>query len=217
MYRLGIVYIMQDDSLSPVYNLRGCQFIKLEATNIPSDSKYNNLYIKDSEKLNYLPTDIFIEEKNLSNTKGVFKLPNISIFSEGETKPLYFKFTLSKDIVSELKVNKVKGFFFVRQKRIPTILAQGLSIGIDTTSYVPIIYNDKTNCYETESFISQTSAVLTTSYNDRIIKINNKGSSALLCLDACVNPSLQSTFNGAKYTLSKFISGKVNQVTRRYK
>lgn len=217
MYRLGIVYIMQDDSLSPVYNLRGCQFTKLEATNIPSDSKYNNLYIKDSEKLNYLPADIFIEEKNLSNTKGVFKLPNISIFSEGETKPLYFKFTLSKDIVSELKVNKVKGFFFVRQKRIPTILAQGLSIGIDTTSYVPIIYNDNTSRYETESFISQTSAVLTTSYNDRIIKINNKGSSALLCLDACVNPSLQSTFNGAEYTLSKFISGKVNQVTRRYK
>jgi hypothetical protein len=198
MYRLGIVYIMQDDSLSPVYNLRGCQFTKLEATNIPSDSKYNNLYIKDSEKLNYLPADIFIEEKNLSNTKGVFKLPNISI-------------------VSELKVNKVKGFFFVRQKRIPTILAQGLSIGIDTTSYVPIIYNDKTNCYETESFISQTSAVLTTSHNDRIININNKGSSALLCLDACVNPSLQSTFNGAEYTLSKFISGEVNQVTRRYK
>ena len=33
----------------------------------------------------------------------------------------------------------IKGFFIVRQKRIPTTLCQGLSIGVDRTSHVPTI------------------------------------------------------------------------------
>ena len=33
----------------------------------------------------------------------------------------------------------VKGFFIVRQKRIPTTLCQGLSIGVDRAGHVPTI------------------------------------------------------------------------------
>ena len=51
--------------------------------------------------------------------------------------------SVSSDVRRELVKRKVKGFFFVRQKRIPTILGQGLSIGIDSTSYVPMLYQNE--------------------------------------------------------------------------
>ena len=40
--------------------------------------------------------------------------------------------------MQELK-KYVKGFFFVRQARIPTILAQGITLGLDQNSYTPTI------------------------------------------------------------------------------
>ena len=216
IYRLGIVYIMSDDSLSPVYNLRGCNFDTLDNENYSSNSKYNSLYEDNVLKtLNYLPTDVFIGEERLSNTKGIFRTPSVNIYENKSTKPLFFKFTFSNDIITELKKNKVKGFFFVRQKRIPTILAQGLGIGIDPIGYMPIIYNDKEEKYETESFINS-SKILTTFIEDRILQLENKGSSGLLCLDACVNPLLQSNFNGMEYTLSENSRGKITRTNREY-
>ena len=37
--------------------------------------------------------------------------------------------------------------FLVRQKRIPTILGQGLSVGIDRTSYIPMLYDGENYCF----------------------------------------------------------------------
>jgi hypothetical protein len=42
-------------------------------------------------------------------------------------------------VTNELSKHKIKGAFIVRQKRIPTILGQGLSVGVDATSYIPAI------------------------------------------------------------------------------
>ena len=121
---------MRDDSLSPVFNLRGTSF-----------ENTTNLY-KDTNKkeMNYLEQNAFIGGGGwLDNTFGVFKTPNKNIILNTEVKPLYFKITLSEDLRNSLREYGVKGYFIVRQKRIPTSLCQGLSVGIDRYSYTPLL------------------------------------------------------------------------------
>ena len=90
MYRLGIVYIMKDDSLSPVFNLRGCVFNSLNESNLDELPYYD----ETSKKTNYLERDTFIiSTKQLANTFGVFKNPVqdknnvIQNYSNFTTKP----------------------------------------------------------------------------------------------------------------------------------
>ena len=94
-YRFGIVYIMSDYSLSPVFNIKG----------------------------------------NLDNNEyGIFQFPE-DYYNLSETRALGIKFTLS-----QLPENTI-GYFFVRQKRLKTILAQGVRIGSDQKfSYLPLLY-----------------------------------------------------------------------------
>lgn len=49
-YRFGVVYIYNDDHLSPVYNLRGCWF------NGPKSCNINNDYIWENREINKIPT-----------------------------------------------------------------------------------------------------------------------------------------------------------------
>ena len=77
LYRFGVVYIFMDDSLSPVYNLRGCKFSATRKVNFNYGS--GDLYstLKDSEgNINYLPKDPMLNSGYLDNTKGVFHMPN---------------------------------------------------------------------------------------------------------------------------------------------
>ena len=71
------------------------------------------------------------------NEKGVFLTPDVPVIgSENEVewvKPLHFRFELKS--IPE----KVIGWFVVRQKRIPRTICQGLSIGIDDKSHLPLI------------------------------------------------------------------------------
>ena len=61
---------MADDSLSPVYNLRGCVFENLGDSNI--QDVYPSLY-ENGEKI-YIDKDVFIfNGRYLDNTRGVFK------------------------------------------------------------------------------------------------------------------------------------------------
>jgi hypothetical protein len=56
-----------------------------------------------------------------------------------DTKTIYgLDIRIDDDALTELK-KYVKGYFFVRQTRIPTILAQGITIGIDQNSYTPCV------------------------------------------------------------------------------
>lgn len=121
-YRFGIVYVLDDGSTTPVFNMCGGVF------------NYDALHSRGTLIVN--------------NKKGVFKTPDED--SILLTKwPMFFKFTLNNiDKLDE----RVKGWFIVRQKRIPTTICQGLSIGTDRRSYLPVIpYNDK---WYIESFLS---------------------------------------------------------------
>ena len=186
IYRFGIVYIFNDNSLSPVINLQGIDFNtvdgqiensvhKEEAQEAEPASNYEQLFFtEDTANKNRKPEYLYEEDglyfnkKYKTNSRGVIKFPtNIDVKNvKGgvlSPKPLYINFDLSligykyaqksddkwnegdvtpwKDV---LKQHNIKGFFFVRQKRIPTILGQGMVIGLthQLCGALPVIKDD---------------------------------------------------------------------------
>lgn len=147
LYRIGVVYILKDGSLSPVFNIRG-------ATNIPTltaDQRYYDIDQKiyadnefDSEKLKNLLNEIDYSEENYMIVGGVASNENakgvIQLSSEtNDTFPvLGINITTHNLVIEELK-KYCKGFFFVRQKRMPMTLAQGIVLGLDKESRTPTI------------------------------------------------------------------------------
>ena len=232
LYRLGIVYIMRDDSLTDVFNLRGCEFKALRQENYEFEENptTNDTYscwwnLDDSDNpqileksLNYIPKEDFIQnDTNYINTMGVFKIPFANVIQESNSvvKPLYFKISFPIDLQERLRLMGVKGFFIVRQKRIPTILCQGLSIGIDRTSHVPILPISEPYVplkYIIEGFLDDY-GTLVTEYKEK--ETYAKATSALLTLDPCVVPILQSTFDGSEYILDKIKDGTLTQINNR--
>lgn len=200
LYRFGIVYIFNDDHLSPVYGLRGCDFNKngSDEKNYKFEGKIEDIEITD-----------FLDTANLVNTYGVFRFSvntNIIDYTENRenVRPLGIKFSIPELVINELKKYNIKGYFFVRQKRIPNFLAQGFSIGVDQASSVPALRNGTDNespVYISESFINK-SGILTTEYKSRVVKSNIISSSGLLCLDSYVNKQLQSLFDGSEFRIS---------------
>lgn len=202
-YRLGIVYIMNDDSFTPAFNLRGCVFESIDSDNFfGEDIKYNKDIV--------LPKDSFLSINTMSNTFGVFKTPNVQIIENSETKPIYFEMTVSKEVKEQLKELGVKGYFFVRQKRIPTILGQGISFGIDKVSYAPMI--PSLGQYVSEGFLKLEDGKPVLKTISDITKITSelKKSSCLISLEANVSPTLQSQLNGVDFILEKYNSGVIN-------
>ena len=135
-YRFGIVYIKDDDTLTPVFNLIGCELSGLSDSNITTDSVVSQL--KASE------TGIV----GRSNRWGVFKNPtqnysrnSVQGYHDSKTRPWYYKMIVPETQREMLSGLGIKGYFIVRQKRIPTILCQGLSIAIDSTSHTPMLYD----------------------------------------------------------------------------
>ncbi len=116
IYRFGIVYVLKDGSTTPVFNVTGGVFTSVNSE-ITTESTYTQ-YINDL---------------------GVFRTPRADIITgSNKVRPLYFNFELPSD-VSLLESNNVAGWFVVRQKRIPRTICQGLTIGIDEKSNLPMI------------------------------------------------------------------------------
>ena len=184
IYRFGIVYIANDGSLSPVFNVRGITQLP-EDTSAYSEhplyegSKENRIrkYIAINEQTNELIRDA-IKDTNVENCKGVVKFPESSNF---DIYKIHFGIAASKavdrasegeNIVEKLKELGIKGYFFVRQRRIPTILGQGFTIGVDNQSHTPLIpYNRK---YIAEGFLSSTTPRLTHDYKKRQHLLNTQ-------------------------------------------
>ena len=150
IYRLGIVYIMPNGTLSPVFNIRG-------AYKIPNYNK-NKYTINGVEKNNFYSDKPVFKSDNSSerdyiqydestyyiiNTNGNAQRENVkgvvSFESDKDNNIIYgIDIRVDNDTIVELK-KYVKGYFFVRQPRIPTILAQGITVGIDNESRTPTI------------------------------------------------------------------------------
>lgn len=162
LYRFGIVYILPNGQLTPVFNVRGGIDITTNSTflDIPiyeNDERrfinYNentSLIVDDTKQIDNNPCYYHISDENIieetndarfcsyENVKGVCRFkPNIT---STDNNPLiyYVKFAIPQDVKEELG-KYVKGYFFVRQSRIPSVLAQGVTIGIDNESKTPTI------------------------------------------------------------------------------
>lgn len=143
-YRLGVVFILSNGELTPVFNIRGCSNVQEYSDKF----QYSKISVWEEDKetkeetrkyINYNESTFLIinQESNSvtdENVKGVIKIQ-----SEKDTNQIHsLDIRIDTEAITELK-KYIKGFFFVRQSRIPTILAQGITIGIDQTSYTPTI------------------------------------------------------------------------------
>lgn len=220
IYRFGIVYILNDYTLSPVFNVRGIYELtsNTEYSNIPIiDENGQRKYI-EIDKSNYL---IYTKENSNENSKGVVRIKyNEPQFGEGKTIPIGLDFHIQNDALIELK-KKTKGFFFVRQKRIKTTFAQALTIGYDKESYCPVlpISDDE---YVAESFINK-DKVLVHDYAQRAYKIANtyvKTGGAAICPEFELNqPYFNQFFTGTDFTVKnykKFNTSYCNSDNRHY-
>lgn len=246
IYRLGVVYIMNDDTLSPVFNLRGCSFNSVCTDDVSFDQNNNNLLgagrtkttihpLKsdgsyDLDIVNKLERDTFLSDNiYLDNTLGVFKNPDLSKstliqdYDTKEVKPWYYKITIpnteNNNVLDLLKTKyKVKGYFFVRQKRIPITFCQGLSIGIDRTSYLPMLAkkDNLTWKYFTESFLNK-NRILSDTWSGHVIDTEYKQCSGILSVEANTTHSIQSMLDGSEYVLQElYKEGDLKQDGRMF-
>jgi hypothetical protein len=105
-------------------------------------------------------------------------------------------------INNELKNCGVKGYFFVRQKRIPMTICQGVSIGVDKSSNIPCLYDSNINKYVSEAFVNGNDSGFT-SLGSNIIESNITEGSGLLSVEAQIIPEIQSKLNGSEMFLQK--------------
>lgn len=215
IYRLGIVYIMNDGSLSPVYNIRGKNKIpKLEQIFDKTEGYSNYKYkILDNDKeRQFIESDEetfqIKDSSNLENTKGVVRLEGSN---SANTEPIYsIGVFMPEDAINYLK-DKVSGFFIVRQRRLPTILGQALILPMERNSGTPVI---KVNGeYISERFLSD-SRILTQDYQQRLYKqsaakdpsvkssYENSPAKAGICPDYEVNqPYFNQFYTGTSYVI----------------
>ena len=144
-YRLGVVYILPNGELTPVFNIRGCSNVVEYNSdlNLYSDIP---LYINNERNyINYSETDYQlvankVRDKDLKSTAINENIKGVIRFQSNKDADTIHSLDIriNDEAMQELK-KYVKGFFFVRQARIPTILAQGITLGLDQNSYTPTI------------------------------------------------------------------------------
>ena len=206
IYRFGVVYIMKDGSLSPVYNIRGKngipKFEELQSAYLQSDLwKYEN-----NEKVrNYIPIDESTFDVSgtsyLENAKGVLR-----INADSDSRKVYGIGIAIPTEVSEYLNTLVQGLFIVRQKRIPTILAQAYVMPRDLEAEVPLI--NYGGSYIAERFLDN-DRKLNESYLPRLYTISdmarvNRSAKVAICPEYDVRQSyFNHLFTGTEYVVRK--------------
>lgn len=222
LYRLGIVYIMSDNSLSPVFNVRGIENLNTDTkySNIPmwrdvGGTKTRNYIVSEEETYRIITEDISYGNStsslseddqsgaDLENSKGVISINMPAI----DQQQIYsINFDVAYEVLTYLKQNlNIKGFFFVRQKRIPTILCQAYTIGLDKESKVPIL-PIADNKYIAERFLTD-DRVLDNSFEDRLYVFDNSAkvrTEAAICPEYDVDTAyLNTLFSGDDFTIAE--------------
>ena len=218
IYRLGIVYILNDGSLSPVFNIRGTGELNAN-TNYKDDSLYTT--VDGQSKRQYLLYDeetniIEGAQSNLENVKGVIKI----IPSDEDVNDKIYSIEIGiqqqsavKQILSDMKI---QGFFFVRQKRIPTTLCQALTIGMDQQSNLPVPMQTGGK-YEMERFIDN-DRNLTHDFEKRLIDVSDYISvKGAFCPDYDVDfPFFNNFFTGENFIFYKEHAVGIKRKDRHY-
>ena len=221
IYRFGIVYILRDGTLSPVFNIRGINKLTKEVNyNTYSnddfiDEKGNRQYITYDENTYIISSNKKDSKENNSSEKGSKEnqtditenaggVVKFDYNSDGNQNIYSINFSVDSKVLEYIKDTlKCRGFFFVRQKRIPTILCQAYLIGIEKKSHTPVIPYD--NKYYTETFLSKNDRVLTNSFEDRFYEVDEKyvETYAAICPEYDVDtPYYNNLFNGGTFNYS---------------
>ena len=178
-YRFGVVFIFNNNMTSPVFNIQGVDFSLLTDDNGNKINSWEAAYFETYKKILIPePNDPYSSEPEnyifnptcMTNSKGVIKFSKRQVLEgvEDTFVPNVYgiKFDLSRidcgettsngniDYKEILKKYNIKGLFFVRQKRIPSILAQGIVIGLTDKDHgsLPVIKN-KDGVWNTYSFL----------------------------------------------------------------
>ena len=216
MYRFGVVFIKSDNTLTEVFNVRGIDklnkiidfstYSKHDFFDENGVRKYIN-YTNESYKI-IKETELTTQETIQENAKGVIRID----CSDFKTV-IGINFKVPEEVLEYLKTNlKIKGFFFVRQKRIPTTLCQAYTIGIDKQSHTPVlpVNRDNKDTYITEGFLAKGNSdgassiqdrYLTHDFESRVLTLENHQVKVqgALCPDYDVNsPYLNSLFSASE-------------------
>ena len=178
IYRFGVVYIFEDNSLSPVFNIQGVDFSKKDK--LSTTDLFQKLFNENNESVciqwEAEPEDYYFNKEYRLNSRGVVKFPKIRNFSLSggvlQPRPLYISFDLNNIGVTTLdsdgnitstdqnitadeffRKHGIKGLFFVRQTRIPTILCQGITIGLTGKEFGAIPVIKQNSQYQSQSFL----------------------------------------------------------------
>ena len=170
IYRLGIVYILKDNTLSPVYNIRGKLNLSLDSqfSEIPTvlDENSNRQYIQYDEQ-SYIISGTADE-----NSKGVIRLNDSRTDSNLQQQLYSIGINIPQEVINYLQTIAI-GFFIVRQKRIPTILTQAYTVPRDDAAQAPII---PLNSYNVEESFVNKNRILLQTYRSRLRQLSDSGS-----------------------------------------
>lgn len=222
IYRFGVVYILNDFTLSPVFSIRGIKELSRDTEFYTYESQDDLNYGED------FLLEKYIDKNNLENAKGVFTIKdvyhsdsgNLTVFKGEESiKPIGIKFNFTNvvdvnDYTGEGLRTLTKGFFIVRQKRIPNLLTQALAIATAANTNTPLIngtfYNSGNQTtslrYFTESFLTKVGNKprLGKDFPEVADRVQN----ALLCPDASLRTSIYNNyFNSSEFVLKTTLYG----------
>lgn len=220
IYRFGIVYVYSDGSLSRVYNIRGIDILpskeEINVYSIPETFLYSN-----TNKICYIEHDELTHKiNNTENDAGVFRI-NANDSSVNSIYSIGIYISNFDEIKDYLKNTlNIAGFFFVRQKRLPTILAQSVILntsgGSNPLVNVPLI-NDGSDNY-IERFCDDF-GTLTQNYESRLLKLDsvNNHSLAGICPEYNLNqPYYNQLFTGASIKSKKVSYSSFEKFGRHY-
>lgn len=167
-YSFGIVYIYNNGTLSNVYPTLGYVIgdTKIDIDKIPiyNEIEGNETFLSR----NYIEVDNdgWIKDEELSeysnlllNSKGVCKINSNEVYNNNDI--ISIKFTIPEKVSKFLYENLgITGYFFVRQKRTPSIITQCYLMPFDEELKAPILEETKNDekKYYSECFVSQKKA-----------------------------------------------------------
>ena len=238
MYVFAVVYILSDNTLSPAFFIRGGMDITTidqaslsqQFSEIPIYKTINGVkqrvYISSEESTGEIIKvtgdagyDVDIPDR-IENSWGVTTLKYKASGSDNDSNTIYsinmmIHNNVKNDFFSCLASLGIKGFFFVRQKRIPFTICQAITIGLDKNSYTPVLPVDaKTvselgvqdvpegdTCYIAERFMND-ERKLTSEFIEHLYVLNKLSVSnkAAICPDYdCYPGYFNQIFNGSKF------------------
>ena len=230
LYRFGVVFILNNYTLSPVFNIRGIDELSTSTkfANIPvyNKDKSRNKITRNKEtyaiSYRYETNDGISDEVILSeheNSKGVVKInyddkEHLQLGSK-ETNAIGLNFKIPKDVIQVLKP-LVKGLFFVRQQRNKTTLCQTIPILTDKSSHLPAlpISNEE---YVMESLVAKNSKSLIHEFSSRARYISKDRAELKYQAAICPDYVLDQGYYNQYFTGSEFILKKTkSKLSKEY-